>query len=370
MKLILLKNNLIEAITSVERSLGQNTNLPILKNILISTTEDRIVFTTTNLEMAVSHISQGKIIEKGKITAPFGIFSAIIKNLNSERVILETTSDGGLLVVTDNYEATIQGSDATEFPIIPDITDKKNSLKIEAIDFLDCMKSVIVATQFSDVRPEISGVYISYSEEGMVFVATDSFRLAEKTLRSTSVLSDFENVSFIIPIRAAEEVLRVINDSDGQISVFIEQNQVFFFTKTKKITSRLVDGVFPDYKPIIPKETETEIYINREEIINAIKLTSAFSGRTNDVVFTVNENKKVMEISSSEGSLGKNKYKIPIKLKGDPIGMVFNWKYVLDGLKTHSTESIVFGLNSPEKPAVIKDPLNRFFTYVVMPIRK
>jgi len=369
MKLILLKNNLIEGLFSVERSIGINTNLPILKNVLISAENDKIMIAATNLDIAITHIILGKIIESGSITVPLGIFNAIIKNLNSERITLET-KENGLFVITDNYEATIQGLDAKDFPIIPDISNKKNSIKIQSLEFLDSMKKVIVATHFSDIRPEISGVYINYSGDKLVFVATDSFRLAEKTINSTSISSDFESVSFILPLHTAEELLRVISDSDGEISVFIDQNQALFSTKTKNVTTRLIDGRFPDYQAIIPKETGTEITINRQEFINAIKLTSSFSGKTNDVCLTISENKKAIEIFSSDGSIGENKYKIPIKLKGESLSAVFNWKYILDGLKIYTSEDIVLGTNSPDRPAIIKNTSDKSIIYVVMPIRK
>ena len=368
MKLIILKNNLAEALFSVERSISTSGNLPILKNILISAEGERIIITATNLEMAVSHTCPGKISQQGRVTVPLGVFSSIIKNLNSERITLETKEEN-LFIVTDNYEATLQGADPKEFPIIPEI-NTKNSFSIEAVDFLNSVKSVIIATQFSDIRPEISGVYIRYKEGKLVFVATDSFRLAEKTFQSASISSNFDDVLFILPLHTAEELLRVINDSDGQINIFIDQNQILFSTKTKNIISRLIDGRFPDYEPIIPKETETEIIINRSELLSAIKLTSSFSGRTNDVYFEISENKKVMEIQSSEGSLGKNTYKIPIKLKGPSISVTFNWKYISDGLKTHSSEDVVFGFNSSEKPAAIRNPKDPSLVYVVVPIRR
>ncbi|MEK7542795.1 MAG: DNA polymerase III subunit beta [Patescibacteria group bacterium] len=369
MKLVILKTNLLEGLFSVERSIGVNTNLPILKNVLLTADNNKISIITTNLELAVMHIIQGKIIENGKSTIPLSLFNSVIKNLNSERVTLET-KDNNLIIITDNYEAVIQGGNEKDFPIIPSISSNKNSLKISSENFIDSIQSVIIATQYSDIRPEISGVFVSYNNDKLVFVGTDSFRLSEKTLAPSLVNSDFDEISFIIPLKTADELLRVFNKSDGEITILIDQNQVLFSTNVKSITSRVVDGRFPEYQPIIPKSVENEININRQELLNAIKLTSSFSGRTNDVTITIGDNKKFLEVSSREGSLGSGLYKVPCKVKGDALSIVFNWKYIYDGLKIYNSDDVVIGINTPDRPVLIKSTTENNILYVVMPIRK
>ena len=161
MKLIILRNNLVEGWKIVEKAVGGNVNLPILKNIYL-TADDKIKLISTNLELAVKCFVAGKIIEKGEITVPFGILNGIIANLNSERITLEQ-KDKDLIINTDNYVAVVRGQNSKEFPIIPTIQNKIYSTKIKISLFREALSQVIVATQYSTIRPEINGVFLSFN---------------------------------------------------------------------------------------------------------------------------------------------------------------------------------------------------------------
>jgi DNA polymerase-3 subunit beta len=358
---------LIDGLGSVERGITENTNLPILKNILVKTHENKITFVSTNLELAVESSVPGKIIEKGETTVPFSVFNSIIKNLNTERITLEEKGKK-LVVKTDNYEASIQTQDAKEFPIIPTISDKKNTIKINVNDFREALGSVIIAAQYSDIRPEISGVFFRFSDGALTLAATDGFRLAERKIDQKQTQSKIDDVSAIIPLKTAAEVMRM-SGKDEEMEIFIEPNQILFNTQNNKIISRLIDGTFPDYQSVVPKEIKNEISIEKNELINALKLASAFSGRANDVSIKVGENGKFLEVYSADSAVGENHYRIPIKLKGDKFSLVFNWRYVLDGLKIYKGAEITIGVNSPDRPVVIKSATEPQLTYVAMPIK-
>jgi len=367
MKLIILKNNIIEGLNAVERAVSTVTNLPILKNILIKTEGGRILFTCTNLELAITQVVPGKIVEDGEITVPVAVFAPVAKNLNAERVSLEV-KDKQIEITTDNYEATIQAQSAKDFPIIPGISEKENVIKLPISRFLESLQSVIVATQYSEIRPEISGVFFRVFDNEVILAATDSFRLAERIMKIEN-LHIQNDVSMIIPYKTAEELTRFLTGNTGDVEIFIEQNQVLFKTNSRQLISRLVDGAFPEYKAIIPKQIQNEAILNRNEFINAVKLASSFSGRGNSVTISIGENKKFLELSSSDSALGENHYKIPIKCKGDAFSIVFNWRYLLDGLKIYSSEDIALGVNSSDRPAVLKNPTETGLMYVVMPIK-
>lgn len=367
MKLIILKNNITEGLNAVERAISASANLPILKNILIKTEGGRISFTCTNLEIAITQIVPGKIVEDGEITVPVSVFAPVAKNLNAERVSLDV-KDKQIIITTDNYEATIQGQNAKDFPIIPGINEKDNVIKLSAPRLLEALQNVFVATQYSEIRPEISGVFFRVFDNEVILAATDSFRLAEKIMKVDNLHLQ-NDVSMIIPYKTAEELIRFLTGNTGDVEIFIEQNQVLFKTNTRQLISRLVDGVFPEYKAIIPKQIQNEVVLDRNEFVNAVKLASSFSGRGNNVTISIGENKKFLELSSADSSLGENHYKIPIKFKGDVFSIIFNWRYLLDGLKIHSSEDITIGVNSPDRPALLKNPTETGLLYVVMPIK-
>jgi DNA polymerase III subunit beta len=369
MKLIILKTNLVEGLIAVEGSVSSDANLPILKNVLIGAEGGEITITSTNLELATRRVVSGKIIEAGTTTVPFLIFNNIIKNLNTERVMLEKR-DKNLVVTTDNYEASVFTQNPKDFPIIPTIQNKKKSVKVSAGILKEALSDAAVAAQFSDIRPEISGVLFNLSEKKATLVATDSFRLAEITLGADQFRSNLGEAKVIVPLKTTTEILKILNiEKEGDAEIFIDKNQILFEVGNSQVISRLIDGNFPDYQAIIPRDTKNEISLKREEMIEAIKLTRVFAGRANDVTLTVGDNKKFLEIYSGEASLGENRYRIPIKLKGDKFKINFNWRYLMDGLKVYKGEEIILGINDPERPVVVKNPSEPFLLYVVMPIK-
>lgn len=369
MKLIILRNNLLEALAAIERAVGTNVNLPILKNTLLKAHEGKISLTATDLEFAVTHFVSGKIIESGETAIPFSIFSNVVRNLTSERITLER-KDRKVLITTDNYEAVIEAQEPKEFPIIPALRSKKENLLIKNTHLAEALGSVIIATQYSDIRPEISGVYLEHGGEKFVLVATDSFRLAERTVDPPLFQSAADGISVIIPLKTAEELLRIFGNKDEEdVKLYFDQNQLFAVTESTFLTSRLIDGKFPDYRAVLPKEAHHEVEINRQELINAVKLTSSFSGRTNDVTLHVGDNKKFLEIYSASSTVGENRYRVPVKAKGEKLSVVFNWRYLLDGLKVFKSDEVTIGVVAADRPVSITSPHEPFLIYILMPIK-
>ena len=368
MRLIILNNNLKEALRSIEGGTGDNLNLPILKNIIIKTEDNKINFSATNLELAISYWASGKIIEEGSLTVPFNIFSNIVNNLTTERITLES-KDFNLLIKTDNYEAAVQGLNSEDFPIIPKTSNTDKYIKINSGVFKNALLKIINSIQYSEIRPEINGCLFSYQIDYLRLAGTDSFRLAEKNITPDQFKSNFEEgFEIILPLKTIQEILRVI-PSDSELDIFINQNQVFFKTNELEIISRLIDGKFPDYQSIVPQELKTELVINKAELVSALKLTSVFSGRVNEIKLKIGENKKFLEIYSADSALGENHYLLPIKTNGDNLAISFNYKYLLDGLKSTEDKEIIFGFNSDNQPAIIKSPADKNWFYVLMPIK-
>jgi DNA polymerase-3 subunit beta len=369
MKLIILKNNLKEGLAAVDKEVVENNTLPILKNILLTTENNKIKISATNLETGINKFILGKIIEEGGITIPFNTFYGIISNCDSERINLETKQNT-LYIKTDNYEAKIQGINKEEFPIIPKIEDPNHYLEINTEVLKNAFLKVINAAQISDLKPEISGVFLGFNLINLKLAATDSFRLSEKTLYLNQFNNNFKKgFKIIIPLKTIQEVIRVFN-SELQTKIFIDSLQILFKNENTELISRLISGEYPDYEQIIPKTTESEIIINRDNLIKAIKLVSNFSGKTNDIKLKTKEGKRVLEIYSANQYLGENNYLIPIKLNGEGVKEIsFNWRYLLDGLKVFDSDNLSFKLNSENKPAVLNSPDDNSYFYILMPIK-
>ncbi len=368
MKLIILKNHLKAGFDVVGRATVSNLDLPVLGSVLIKAQNNQIKLSATNLEIAITKIISGKIIEDGSVAVPYSVISNIINNTTSERINLETKNNL-IIIKTDNYEAKITCSPENEFPIVPKVSEGNEFLELRGGTLKDCLAKVIIAAGVSDLRPEISGVLMSVDSSEVKLVATDTFRLAEGRIAGSQIKNTFEQgVSVIIPLKTSQELGRIVPEDDD-VRIYIDQNQVLFKTKDAEAVSRIIEGKFPDYQAIVPKTTETQIVVNKEELSNALKLTGSLSNRVSEIKLKI-DGKKVIEIYSSDNVLGENNYLVPAKVVGTGGQVVFNWKYLLDGVKALSGEQVSVSLNGDNKAAIIKAPGDASYFYILMPIKQ
>jgi len=371
MNIVILKNNLKEGLQIIAGVKKESSHLPVLKNFLLETKNGTIALSSTDLEIGITHKVSAKVIEQGSVAIPFSIFSQIINNISFERINLET-KDNTILISTDNYNANIATAPKDDFPIIPSL---KESDKIEftfpADVLIDAFSSVISSCQLSDIRPELSGILFTTNNSEITFVATDSFRLAEKKILTKKVTGPAEgSVSYIIPLKTVQEIMRIFSSNGNEnITMAFDDNQVMISTPTTTLISRLIDGTFPEYHTIIPKEFETNATIEKEDLISALKLSGSLANRLNEVSFKIEKGKNNITIVSSSKELGKSTYTLPAKIKGEKVNITFNWKFVLDGIKTITSKEINIGFNGEEKPSAITSPQDNSFLYIIMPIK-
>lgn len=368
MKLIILKSHLKVGLDAVGRATISNLNLPVLGSVLIKAQNNQIKLSATNLEIAITKIISGKIVEDGNVTIPHSVVSNIVNNTTSERINLETKNNT-IIIKTDNYEAKIVCSPESDFPIVPRVLEGNEFLELRGGALRDCLVKVIIAAGLSDLRPEISGVLMNIESSEVKLVATDTFRLAEGRIAGSQIKNTFEQgTSVIVPLKTSQELGRIIPEDDD-VKVYINQNQILFKTKDTEVVSRVIEGKFPDYQVIVPKDTETQIAVNKEEFSNALKLTGSLSNRVSEIKLKI-DGKKMVEVYSSDNVLGENNYLVPAKTTGAGGQVVFNWKYLLDGVKALSGEQVSIGLNGDNKAAIIKAPGDASYFYILMPIKQ
>ena len=368
MKIVILRNNLKNALDAVSHTLGDASNLPILKNILIKAVSGRIQICSTDLETAIVRSVAGKIIDEGSVTIPFSVFSSVIGNIQNERLDLESKGMN-ILIKTDNYEAVIQGMNIDDFPIIPRIDNKDEYIEIDGDALKNSLEKVVGAAQMSELRPEISGILFDI-EPGMIkLAATDSFRLAEKTIYESEFKNNFDKgMKFIVPLKPIQEMLRVM-DGRSPARIYANGGQFMLENGDLELVSRLIDGQFPDYAPIIPKNVTTDVSLDKNELMGALKLASAFTSKNNEVKLDIGKDGKVVEVYSGDSLLGENKYLIPAKITGDAVQISFSWRFLLDGLRNLESDSVMFGLQGNVRPSILKDPGDASFFYIIMPIK-
>lgn len=368
MKLIILRDNLKAGLDVAGRAAGQNLNLPILGNVLISAKGAEVRLTATNLEMAITKTISGKVLEEGNVAVPCQTLSGIVNNSLSERINLETNKQGNLIVRGDSFEANLQLANPDEFPKIPEVKPREKEAVVDSAALREALNKVIVAAEASELRPEISGVLFLGELNLLKLVATDSFRLAEAKVSGGQFKNNLGGgFKFTVPLKTAQEITRVLRD-EGNATFSVEKNQILIKTEETTLSSRLIEGEYPDYQAIIPKEIDTEIILDRDELSGALRLSGTFASRTNDVKLKTKD-KKVLEIYSSDSAIGENNYLVPAKINGQEVETAFNWRFLLDGLKGGTSKEVLLGLNGSERPAIIKSPEDESYFYILMPIK-
>lgn len=369
MKIICLQENLKNGLNIVQNIIGKNLILPILNNILLETQHGRLKISSTNLEIGINCWISSKVEKEGKITIPAKQFNIFINNLPNKKIELET-KENSILIKCENYKTIFKGLSADEFPIIPKIENEIFS-SISSDIFKKNLLQVVNIAALSESRPEISGILFKFSKKNLKLVATDSFRLVEKNIYN---LNCQEEKTIIVPQKTVQELIRILSEKDGEMKLILNQNQILFDFDDIQLISRLIDGQYPNYEQFMPKDVKIQIILDREEFLNIIRTASIFSGRTGIIKVTINPQKSLLEIFSQDPNLGENKSQISAEIsmaenKKDKIDIDFNYKYLFDGLSNLESKKIIFGINDPSSPAIIKETDDTSYLYLVMPIK-
>ena len=372
MKIEILKENLKTGIAVVEKVIGKNISLPILDNVLMVSKDSFLNLISTDLETVIKFWVLTKVIKEGKLVIPAKLLSNFVSFLPNEKITLEEKSQD-LLIECENLKTQIRGYNPEDFPIIPEFKDIEY-LEVDNKNFCQSLSQIIDIPANSQARPEISGIYFSFSKNNLKIVATDSFRLAEKNI--TLEKSVKKEYSFILPQRPAKEVVNILGSKDGSLKIYFSNNQVMFEFPMKEashpqvqIISRLIEGEYPNYQEIIPNKFKTNFIIKRDDFLNQIKTASLFSGRVNEVSVSVKDDKKGVEIFAKNPDIGENTSNITAKVDGEPIKVSFNYRFLMEGLLHMKSSEVIFEISKEEGPCIIKPVGDFSYIYVVMPIK-
>lgn len=368
MKLSCTQENFSRGIQLTSHLAGKNTTLPILNNILLRATSAGCELLSTNLEMGVKCFVRGKVDEEGEITVPARLLSDYVSLLPHQKVDLETSASE-LKVHCENFHTVLKGQPTEEFPMLPEVQDG-TPFQVKAEDLKSAVSETAFAVAFDETRPEISGVLLRYSGNVLTCVATDSYRLAERKIALLEPAAQEGKV--IIPGRAWQELLRLLPDNtDSPVRVVVAENQMVFYIDDVQFVSRLIEGHYPDYEQIIPKETSVTMTVPRDELVKTIKTASLFSkSGINDVVLDLQPENKTCIVSSSNAQIGENTITLHPEITGTAMSIVFNHRYLLDGLLNMPTSEIQLQFVDRSSPGIIKPVDSEGYVYIVMPIKQ
>ena len=372
MKFTCTKENIIESLGLVSGIAGRQSSLPILTNVYIEAKESGVEMIATNLEIALKTYLRAKVESTGSFTVPAKVLGDYLQLLPDEQITISL--DGTeLSVICGSSSTKIKGMPSDDFPVIPEI-DEQHAYTIAASDVKDALQKTVIAASKNEIRPELAGICCQFFSErykGLVLAATDSYRLAEKTL---SVSQGVDEFSCIIPSRTAYEIIRVLGGShsdETNVRLWLSDGQIALRYGQVEMTSRLVEGTYPDYTQIIPSEFATTAIVPTDDFIKRIKAASLFtSDGVNAVSFDMNAEQKNIGISSTSTQSGEHSSEIDGEIMGQENSILLNHRYVLDGLQHIAGSSVRFLVNSSEQPCMFRPADTEDYLYIVMPIRQ
>lgn len=368
MKIECVQEKLKEAIGYAERISGKHMTLPVLSCLLIdASSKNNIIIKSTNLDLGIEISIPAKIEESGIVAVPAQIINSFIGGvLGGEKGVTLTSDQGNLKVITSRSSGVIKTMSADDFPSIPRISDG-NSFSIHGGDFVKGLKSVWYSSSISSIKPELSSVYIYCEGEFVVFVATDSFRLAEKKVK-VKKNKDFGQI--LIPFKNIPEIIRTLETINDEVEVTLDKNQISFIYKGIYLISRVIDGVFPDYKQIIPKNSTTEVIVLKQDLVNALKLSNLFSDKFNQINFKIDPQAKVCTIKTKNSDIGENSTGLESAITGEALEINFNYKYIIDCFQSIDSDSVTLYFSGLNRPMVISPVSDTSFRYLVMPMNR
>ena len=353
------------ALMIVDRITGKNLTLPVLGSVLWVATGKSLKLRATNLNIGIEMEVPAKIEKEGVVAIRSDILSSLFSVLTGDQFVSFELINNNLSVKTKSNTIILKSISSEDFPTIPLIEGEV--LSIPTNKFIEGIKSVYYSASTSEIKPEIGSVYIYPEEDMLVFVATDSFRLAEKKVKIKQKLS-FSGI--LIPFKNVIEIIKVLENIEGEVKITLQKNQISFSSSNIYLTSRVVDGAFPDYKQIIPKGGTTEVTLLKHDFISSLKVSNIFSDKFNQITFNIKPKEKVFEIEAKNTDIGENITLLGGALSGEDVVLNFNYKYIVDCFTSMTSDSLVLTFNGSNRPMIIKPIGDSSFMYLVMPMNR
>jgi DNA polymerase-3 subunit beta len=355
------RDALSEALQTVQRGVSSRPGIPALTGVLMEASDDgRLTLTTTDLEVSARLSVDVQVQEAGIALVPARLVGDTVKSLSDAPVEFETDQSQARLRCA-HYEGSLRLLPAEDFPGLQD--PGGTLISVEAGKFAEAVSQVGRAASRDEARPVLTGVLLEISREGVVLVATDSYRLAIRDLVATSSAE----AKAIVPERALSEAGRAASaDEKGTVELSVDESQVSFRVGSLMLTSRLIEGEFPNYRQLLPDTHESRLSVSRQQLLDAVRRVGLLARDTTPVRLEFNA--LGVKLSSSSPDLGQAVETVEARYEGEDLTVAFNPQYLADGLTAATGESVRLDVRDGLKPGVVRGDGDEF-TYLVMPVR-
>jgi len=380
MKTTILKDNFRQGLTAASRICQKNPTLPILNSVLIVCEKNFVCLKATDLEIGLKRWILSKVDKEGKVACPLRIIQGVIDSSFSEKITLKS-DEKKLYLEADDLNVQINGIDAEEFPIIPEPETEK-AIILDSSSLSQGLAQVLEMAAVSAIKPEISGVYFRFSKNRLIMTATDSFRLAEKTVVLDKQTGPDQETCFILPQKACREIINIFGEENNELKLYLSPNQLVLEslmaeTSHPKVQffSRLIEGEYPNYQEVIPREFAFEISVSKNDFLQRLKTVGLFSNKISEIKLKIDSQKQEIELGGENPEIGQSSARLSANIRGQGLAEIsFNWRFLVDGLNQIKDKQAVLSLSRDKEkneqgPAVLKPEQESDYFYLLMPLR-
>lgn len=364
MKLSVARSELLDALSVVGKGMSARSTLPILSGILISAENGEIRLQATDLEISVRRTCPALVEQDGQTVIPGKLLTEIVRSLPEAAVTIETENEIAH-VRCQQAAFTVRTLQAGDFPKFPEVSVEKK-ISLPASVLTTAVKRVARSVSRDETRATLTGVLVVVDGPSLKMVATDSYRLAlsEVVLEQAPA----ENLEAVVPGKALEEVSRLVGEGQD-VEVGLSENQIVFSFGDTTFVTRRIEGNFPNYKQIIPKDSATGIEVSGEELMASVKRISLMALHNSPVKISVNVADQTLSLSANTQDVGDASEDLMVKAEGEDVGIAFNHSFLIDGLNSAGSETVRLEIKDQDKPGLIKSVSEEGFLYVLMPVR-
>ena len=382
MKVVCSQSELNGALQLVSRAVATRPTHPVLANVLLTADagSNRLSLTGFDLSLGIQTSLAASVETSGAITLPARLLGEIVSRLSRDSPITLALDDSGEQVQLTSLSGSYQmrGMSADDYPELP-MVESGMTLKLQPERLVQALKGTLFASSADEAKQLLTGVHLKFNQRALEAAATDGHRLAvlnvEDALQDEAVTDavDDEGFAVTLPSRSLREVERLMASwrSDEPVSLFCDRGQVVFLAADQMVTSRTLEGTYPNYGQLIPDGFTRTFGMDRRALIAALERIAVLADQHNNVVkFSSQPEDGVVQISADAQDVGSGSESLPANLEGDAMQIAFNVRYLLDGLKAMGSDRIVLHCNAPTTPAVLRsDDASEAFTYLVMPVQ-
>ena len=356
------KDELVQGLSLVGRAVSSRTSIQILSGILLEASGGEVRLAATDMELSLRATVEAQVSGDGAVVLPGRTLVDIARLLPADEVTIEhRAAESVVHVVAGSASYTLHTYNAEDFPRLPEVAAIQ-TFSVDRESLLETISRVARAASRDEARPVLTGVLVQFAEGKLVMAATDSYRLAVKETPLPSPAPDLEA---IVPSRALQELARVAGDAD-EIAVGVQDNQVVFAVGDVWLTTRRIDGQFPNYRQLLPEQFEYELTIDRAELLDVVRRANVMIQRATPLQLRFAEGEVTVVARTHE--VGESRESMPVPFTGEPLEIGFNAEYLRDGLESVDGDDVKVKLISPLRPTVLQGSSGDF-TYLVMPIR-